>query len=69
MGSMLTVSSAIKALANEYQFVYLITQSLPIEETDKGTLLQAISNQADQTQTRLKEIAARSQNDYIQCDL
>lgn len=64
-GSVMAASSAIKTLANEYQFVYLIVQSLPLAETDKTTLLRAISDQADQTQTRLKEIAIRSQNEAL----
>ena len=64
-GSVMAASSAIKTLANEYQFVYLIVQSLPLVETDKTTLLRAISDQADQTQTRLKEIAIRSQNEAL----
>jgi len=59
------VSSAIKTLANEYRFVYQIVQSLPLAEMDKNTLLQVVSDQADLTQTRLKEIAIRSQNEIL----
>ena len=64
-GSVMAVSSAIKTLANEYRFVYLIVQNLPLVEMDKTTLLRAISDQVDQTQTRLKEIAIRSQNEVL----
>lgn len=64
-GSVMAVSSAIKMLANEYQFVYLIVQNLPLMEMDKTALLLAISDQADQTQIRLKEIAIRSQNEVL----
>ncbi len=64
-GSAMVVSSAIKTLANEYQFVYLVVQSLPMIETNKTSLLQAIYDQAEQTQKRLKEIAIRSQNEVL----
>ena len=64
-GSTLAVSSAIKTLANEYQFVYLVVQNMPMREKNKTTLLKVIYNQADQTQTRLKEIAIKSQNEIL----
>lgn len=64
-GSILAVSSAIKTLANEYQFVYLVVQNMPMREKNKTTLLKVIYNQADQTQTRLKEIAIKSQNEIL----
>ena len=64
-GSVIAASSAIKLLANEYQYAFQIVQSLPLMETDKTALLQAVSDQADQTQTRLKEIAIRSQNEAL----
>ncbi len=64
-GSAMVVTMAIKALAVEYQFVYLIVQNLPIMETNKTSLLQAIFDKAEQTQKTLKEIAIRSQNEAL----
>ena len=64
-GSVLAASSAIKTLANEYQFAYLVVQNLPIRDTNKTALLEVIYDQADQTQTRLKEIAVRSRNEVL----
>lgn len=64
-GSLLAVSSAVKTLAGEYRFVYLIVESLPMPEMNKTPLLQAIKHQAAQTQDNLRKIAARSQNDAL----
>lgn len=65
MDSAAAVSSAIKTLADEYRFVYIVVQNLPIKDANRAALLQAIADQADRTQTRLKEIAVRSRNEAL----
>ena len=63
--SSVIVSSAIKQLAKEYQYVYRIVQEMPIQKTNKASLLRAICDQADQTQARLKQIAVRGRNESL----